>query len=417
MRRIIGALVGAVLTISAAAAAIPNRDKYDKYFEVDLSENLPDYDTLLQDYRDKHTVYDRKYDWHWNIGNLFDAVFRATINDYGGTDKRVKAANEEALLSALEMIPPEYYQYIGPYLHTVPTISEKILNMPGIKETKNKFPTRIAPQLADVEDLEFLSPYLYFFLMPEVWSENMTPVEMPRPKQMNIKSVRNNKLYDLIKKIVPADEFYPDSVAQKGLDSSDLRTINITPNSPLSSGDIRAFVKTIPELNKIQGNVEVMAKVYGAGALIDMWESQKHTALPVNAFKDLIYPCRRLVQKMRVAGQEQYLKRIVAQEGFTPEEWAYTCDKTIRAYRMTTLSHSTALSLKAYALGVYNQQMRDILGDERAEMQFLNMQAALRMHEVPRHDVLEAFKNRKLLRDSFQQAEYNIIAAPIEISN
>ena len=50
-------------------------------------------------------------------------------------------------------------------------------------------------------------------------------------------------------------------------------------------------------------------------------------------------------------------------------------------------------------------------------MQFLNMQAALRMHEVPRHDVLEAFKNRKLLRDSFQQAEYNIIAAPIEISN
>ena len=42
----------------------------------------------------------------------------------------------------------------------------------SIKETKNKFPTRIAPQLADIEDLEFLSPYLYYLLMPEMWPEN-----------------------------------------------------------------------------------------------------------------------------------------------------------------------------------------------------------------------------------------------------
>ena len=56
----------------------------------------------------------------------------------------------------LENMHKEYYQYIGPYLHTVPTISEKVLNMPGIKETKNKFPTRIAPQVADIEDIEIV---------------------------------------------------------------------------------------------------------------------------------------------------------------------------------------------------------------------------------------------------------------------
>ena len=53
-------------------------------------------------------------------------------------------------------MPPQMYEYIGPYLHTVPGIPEKVLNMPGIKETKNKFPSRIAPQLADIEDIEMI---------------------------------------------------------------------------------------------------------------------------------------------------------------------------------------------------------------------------------------------------------------------
>lgn len=407
----------ALLIAAAAQAGIPNREKYDKYFAVDLNEELPDYEELQKRFVAKHSVYDRKYNWHWNIGNIFDAAFRMTINEYGGTDKRVKSENEEALLAILEILPPEYYQYIGPFLHTIPTMSEKILNMPGIKETKNKFPTRIAPQLADIEDLEFLSPYLYFVLMPEVWPDNQTPLEQPQKQQKPVKSVRNTELYNLIRKIVPADEFYPDAPAKQTTDLSDLRTINVTASSPLTSGDIKAFVKTIPELNELQSNVEAMARIYGAGNLLDMWEEEQGHALPLNSMKDLIYPCSRLLQKMRIAGEVNYLRDIVAKYGFTPEEWAYTCDKTIKAYSMTTLTHATVMSLKAYALGAYDDYTRETLNDKLAELQFLNMQMALRMHEVPRHDVLEAFKNRQLLRESFHQAGYAVIAAPITISN
>ena len=61
----------------------------------------------------------------------------------------------------IQSLPKQYYPYIGPYLHTVPNMSPKILNLPGIKETKNQFPERIAPQLKDIPNLEFLSPYLY----------------------------------------------------------------------------------------------------------------------------------------------------------------------------------------------------------------------------------------------------------------
>ena len=73
--------------------------------------------------------------------------------------------------------------------------------------------------------------------------------------------------------------------------------------------------------------------------------------------------------------------------------------------------------MKAYALGAYNQEIREMLGDKKAQMQFVTMQAALRMHESPRHDVLEVYKNRELLRESFDKAGYAIIAAPIAVSN
>lgn len=42
----------------------------------------------------------------------------------------------------------------------------------GDQRDQNRFPKRIAPQLADIENLEFMSPALYFVLMPELWKDN-----------------------------------------------------------------------------------------------------------------------------------------------------------------------------------------------------------------------------------------------------
>lgn len=404
------------LATVTAQATIPNKEKYDEYFSLDLSEPLPSYEELQKNYMNKNTIYDRKYKWHWNIGNIYDAVFRATINEYGSTEKRIKQKNEKMLLDALSLLPPEYYQYIGPYLHTVPGISDKILNLPGIKETKNKFPTRIAAHVEDIPDIEYLSPYLYFLLMPEAWGENPN-IEQPKPQIKPIKQVRNNKLYETVKKLVPVEEFYPDAPKKPTVDLSDLRTINITADSPLTSGDIKAFAKTLPELNELQDDIGAMARIYSAGSLLDYWENEQKKGLPISSFKDLIYPCQRLVQKMRISGQEDWLKHKISKHGFTTEEWAYTCDKTIRAYRLATISEGMSKSLKSYALGLYDDEIRELLGDEKAEMQFLSMQAALRMFESSQHDMLEVYKNRKLLHDSFHEIGYAIIAAPVDVSN
>ncbi len=185
----------------------------------------------------------------------------------------------------------------------------------------------------------------------------------------------------------------------------------------MTSGDIKAFLKTIPALNELQKNDMVMAKIYGAGTLLDVWDMDNGRGLPLNTLKDLIYPCRRLVQKMRIAGEEAFLRHTVAQEGFTLESWAYTCDKTLSAYRMATLDQPSSQSLKSYVLGAYEKEMQSTVNEAVGEIVRMEMQAVMRMYAAPRSDILEAYKNRKLLRDSFYKAGYSIITAPIVVNN
>ena len=342
-----------------AAAEIPDKEKYDKYFTVDLSAELPDYNELFEAYKNKYTTYDRKYKWHWDIGNVFDEVFRSTINTYGGTEKRVKAINEDALLKSIQLLPPQYYQYIGPFLHTVPGISEKILNLPGIKETKNKFPSRIAPQVENIKDIEYLSPYLYFLLMPEAWPGNPDTLEYPEEKKTTVRVMPSKDFYEKVNQMVPFEAFGAgenDSLTKAG--ERNLRTINITKTSPLTSGDIKAFARTLGALNELKSDIRVMARLYSAGTLLDYWEKEQGLGLPINGFKDFIYPCSRLVQKMRLAGEEAYLKTILAKNGFTPEEWAYTCDKTIKAFRILEATPSSAYAVKFHRSGYYNEHIK-----------------------------------------------------------
>lgn len=171
----------AALAFAFAAQAAPEKTvSFD--VDMDIGQKLPPYEEMLKKYVADNRIVNRGYDFHWDIGNIFDSVFRMTIDYYGQTEKRIKNVHEDDLTALLSTVPPEYYQYIGPYLHTVPNMPEKILNMPGIKETKNRFPKRIARELEGIEDLEFVSPYLYYVLMPESWPDYRRTMEKaPRP--------------------------------------------------------------------------------------------------------------------------------------------------------------------------------------------------------------------------------------------
>lgn len=383
------------LAFAFAAQAAPEKTvSFD--VDMDIGQKLPPYEEMLKKYVADNRIVDRGYDFHWDIGNIFDSVFRMTIDYYGQTEKRIKNVHEDDLTALLSSVPPEYYQYIGPYLHTVPNMPEKILNMPGIKETKNRFPKRIARELEGIEDLEFVSPYLYYVLMPESWPDYRRTMEKaPRPST-RAKVEHDPAFFEKVKALVPDEDFLPGAEKQSKLSLSDLRTLEPTKNGPLTAADVKAFTGTLDKVNAFTKDLKNYDRINTAGILIDVWEKENGRGPQVSLLKDLVNPCQRLVQKVRYAGLEREFSRIVNTEGFDAEGWAYTCDKAVKAYRVSMLTRSVVAGILMYRQGVYDA-FRDIAGERIGNLQRETVQAVLEMYEAPTVDVLETRKNRSEL--------------------
>lgn len=385
---------------------------YAKYFVVDLDAPLPDIEELQKEYQRATDIYNPRYMVSWDMGPVFDKVWSSTITSFGTSEKYIKSASEQEMYDLLMTIPKEYYPYVGPMLHTLPGISDRILMLPGIKETKNKFPERIAPQLANIEDIEFLSPHLYLLLIPEMWPSNQKPVEKPIKIKAKIPQFTlDQKFLDNAMSKVPEQGFGGAFFTNNKPGPDKLRTLKITKNSPLTTGDIRAFLRSIDRVKSFATFSNTL-KIISAGHLLDYWEQKNGTAIALNGLKDGVNPCQRLALKVKWAGLEDEFVKEVGQEGFGINEWAYTCDKTIKAYRVARVSVAKISSMRAFKSGAYDKYINTLKPVYR-ERQYSAMQSIIEMHKAPKSDVYEALKNERLISDKLIPLGGMLISSPI----
>ena len=388
---------------------------YKQDFEINLEEdNLPSLAELEEIFNRENRYYDKKYHTFWDLTGEFDPDFYARAATYGINEKRLKWEEEEYVLAILKALPKEMYPYIGPMLFEIPNMSEKVLNMPGIKETKNQFPKRIAPQLKDIEDIEFLSPFLYYILMPEVWPENARKFEQPQMTPYHPKVVYNPEFYAALKKLVPPENFMPNASPQK-FGRSQLRTIRPTPDSLLTSADIQAFARTIDAVEDWYQTGDNRYQVSRVSSMLWSYEFDKNPAI-VAGLREGVNPCARLVQKARLMGQEVELAKKVAGEGFTLNEWAYTCDKTIKAYRLSRISSSLMQAIRAYKQGLYDDEINK-LSPKSQTFRYATMQAIVSAYNAPLADVVEVQKNRPLLEQKWKKYNFELAGTSLRIEN
>ncbi|MBO5038747.1 MAG: hypothetical protein J6C85_04760 [Alphaproteobacteria bacterium] len=403
-----------------SSEVLANAADFAPYFKVDMKADLPDIDEYIKKLDRSYQVYDRGYISRTRMGTSFNKEFSRIIKFYGLSEGRLKSSYEDDLLEVISWLPKEAYQYIGPMLHEVPGMSEKILNLPGIKETKNKFPEDIAERFKAVENLEFMSPSLYFLLMPEIWDKKK-PEDADKPQITRVKKPRVQiELPDFLKEKINA----PAPTAQKqnasalkkksASLSADLRTLSPTLTSPLTAKDVAAFVDTIDEVMEwgMKDDMRNYSKLISAEMMLDFWEAEQGTALSQNTLKDIVNPCQRLVLKTRFAGLYYDFSKVVSKQGFTPEEWAYTCDKTIKGFRAGKASLSMAYALKFHRNGYYDDYLEKLPKKWRDEM-YQTSEAFIKMYAVLAEDVKTVQPFQKTLFEKFTKIKGIMLTAPI----
>lgn len=386
---------------------------FAEFFDIDLEKDeLPtksDLDKALEEKSD----YDRKYGSFYDLLGEFDRDFYVKIAAYGIQEKRLKGVNEDFYMDFLNSLPKKYYQYVGPQLFEIPNMSEKVLNLPGIKETKNKFPTRIAEQVKDIENLEFMSPMYYYLLMPEAWPGFESDVEKPKMTPYFPRVRYDKNFYAVIKKLVKPEKYMPGYEEKAQKSKSDLRTVKIDKNSLLTAADIAAFVETIDRVDDWANKPENQYLLAAATILWANYQQNDELGKYVpGGLIDLVNPCSRFVQKTRIMGKEREVAMLVADKGFTLNEWAYTCDKTIKAYKVLNIRNATLTSLRQFQRGLHDDKIENI-SDYSQNMRHATMMGVIEAHKAPLSDVLEYKQNREVFENKLKNKRFRLFGVMV----
>lgn len=373
--------------------AIPTQaqlKEYEHAFDINLQEEIPMVWRVRKEYQQARNEYDWKYEYNWRLPAVFNHDFKKKIKNFGSIEKRIANTDEENILRMLKRLPKSMYPYIGPALHNVRGLSGKILDMPGIKETKNKFPEKIAERMQNIPDIEFASPELYIYLSPQFWLEDMQslefPQELPEQPKQNPKIRINPEFISRLKQKVQIDDFAFGSKPQT-LDL-DVRNYYADVNTALSGADVKAFIGTFAGLHKFREKKGNEIRLIALSGVINFWDEQQGINKYVAYFKNVVNPCQSIVRKVKWAGLRDEFQQAIGAQAFGLDDWAYTCDKVIKAYRITTLSNGDIASLHALRRG-YFYKIYDKMDftDEEREQQKVALEATLHLYDSSAENV------------------------------
>lgn len=359
--------------------------EYKHLYDINPDEEIPMLWRLQKEYRKFHSDYDWHYDYSWNIPPVFDKEFAQNIERFGNIEKRIDSPDEESLLRELRRLPKEFYPYIGPVLHTLPGLSGKILDLPGIKETKHQFPKRVASKLASIPDIEFLSPGLYIYLMPELFGEGLNSREFPHSanKHPNLPPIRiKREIINSALKAVPTEDFAINKpVLPKDIG---IRHYSADANTPLSQADVKAFMETIDGLANFSADIKTKVKYISLNSIMNYWDEKNGVDKNVAFLKTMVNPCQTLARKIKWLGARSQFQSIISQQDFGLDDWAYTCDKTLKALRAVSQNNAEITSMnilkKGYIYELINKTGYYTPEERQAHKYFI--EASIQLYET-----------------------------------
>ena len=372
-----------VTLLFSNASAISNSAKYD----IEINEQIPDIEVLRRDNLNKNSEYDRHFSFRWNMPDEFDSSFKSFYQTLADDERHLASLTENQIFEMVRNMPKELYPYIGPHLHTLPQLSGRVLDIQGIKETKNQFPQQISADLQDIENIEYVSPYMYIYMVPQELLQSLDIREYPEfdvPEYHSLKKPNINP--EFLKDVVnqtPLSDYADGKNRQK---NEGIRNYISNKNTPLSGADVQAFAATLSDLKEF--NHSNSLQLIKTNFLISEWEEKNGLPKDFYFYKQMANPCHSIVRSIKWSNKTLEFQKIIGKKGFGLEDWALTCDKTLKAYRRANISEAMAIMLYGLKTNQHLQYYKES-GLKPDEMQILEniSGATVEMYRATQKDV------------------------------
>lgn len=353
-----------------------------------------------------------------NQETVYSAIVEMIETSYpGGLEAMVKTNEklEDDIYRLILTLPKYAYQYIGPFIHEMPYVSERILNIPGIKETKGKFPTRIAPQMQEYAKKygKYMSTHLYIYLMPEAWAfpereketfkgyDKIISVDKDG-KAEGLFDIRNPSL--LTKHKMPDPAKYQSGEALVKNVRPQTPAEQVTQTSPLTEGDVEAALASF----------ESIKQAFGTNRFDDFHTALRDMSLSDNnLMEELLNPMQILVDKINRLPEKEKFAAAVAKNGFTPESWGITVDKIIKARRVANMSPAVALNLATWRRLKKPPKSFDVLTPHDRQVSWDSIRLFLGMYTSTRENLLAVKNYGDNIRKVFATKDMMVIEAPV----
>ena len=241
--------------------------------------------------------------------------------------ERPSMYTDQAILDLIPQVDPLYHQYVFPAFHKVTTLSHRLRTMPEIAQWKDKVPTRIAQELQgkDPYNWRYLSPFLYIYLMPELWPSYYRE-KKEAPKPIITRQVDWTNPQEAERAFSPSKR--ADEIRQE------LQRKARENNEPgLSEQDVKMVHQVLSDL------IEVSETPDGRAVFA-------HVALALDAdkvYEAMAHPCASLAERIQTIGMDSFFTPSLEKAQVSREEFIDKCERVTRAYRVAHSSPQMAL--------------------------------------------------------------------------
>lgn len=244
--------------------------------------------------------------------------------------------------------------------------------------------------------------------MPEVWNIENTREEDLYNFKKTVDIDNNLKISDIfsIKTISLLDK-YPIKENFKEIKSytpkqEQTKIEDVTQDSTLTAGDIEAGLRTVDELNEAFGSNR-LDKFHHTIRNMNLVSTQEELRNPMLAFKD----------KVLKLPEKKIFMRILSRNQFTPETWALTMDKIIKAHRVAHITPAISLNIATWKQKDSLNSMISSFSERDKKVTIDSLQLFADLYTSSRENVLAVKKYSDRIRKAFLTRDMMVFESPV----